>query len=337
MTGRAGSEGGAKGIGCRLLRAFSAGLALVVPLVLLLGLSRGPVGGSLLELADGAGGRFARFEASGIAYFRGNLVVVDDTLNSLFVFDRAGRLSYGIDSDCFPHPRAKFEGVAVDAPRGRVFIAGSHTGWDQESLEDSSLLLRVHLEERAGKLAVDESSVVRCPIWRSFERLGLWKPGGMSAEGLAYDPARDHLYLGLREPHDRARIYRVRARQLADPSGEPPPLEELVSFDAGRAGDTPFSISALLWLPARDALLILTSTEDDTTHEFLGNRLWCFSETHGVTLVKDTFDRGRKAEGLALGDGQLFIGYDNDQDDTGLPSQLRVVPWELVSRSLPQS
>jgi hypothetical protein len=263
--------------------------------------------------------------------------VVDDTLNSLFVFDRTGRLSYDIESDRFPHPRAKFEGLAVDAPRGRIFVAGSHTGWDQESLENSSLLLRAHLEERAGRLAVDESSVVRLPLWRSFERLGLWKPGGMKVEGLAYDPAKDHLYIGLREPHDRARIYRVRAGQLADPEGEPPPLEELANFDAGRAGATPFSISALLWLPARDALLILTSTEDDTTHEFLGNRLWYFSEASGVKLVKDTFDRGRKAEGLALGDGELFIAYDNDQDDTGLPSQLRQVPWELVSRDLPQT
>ena len=33
-----------------------------------------------------------------------------------------------------------------------------------------------------------------------------------------------------------------------------------------------------------------------------------------------------KAEGLAVGGGELYISYDNDQDDTGSPSRLRVLP-----------
>jgi hypothetical protein len=293
--------------------------------------------GSLLELSDSGGHRLGRFEASGVAYFKGKLIVIDDTLNSLFVFDRAGRLSQTIESDRFPHPRAKFEDLAVDGPAGRLFVMGSHTGWDRESLENSSILLSVQIAEREGRVVLDDSSVVRLPLWRSFERLGLWKPGGMNVEGLAYDPASDYLYIGLREPRDRARIYRLRARELSanDPGGEPPPLEEFVSFDAGWVDETRFSISALLWLPARDALLILTSSEDERTHEFLGNRLWSFVDASGVSLVWDTFDRGMKAEGLAVGDGQLFITYDNDQDDTDLPSRLRTVPLAALLQSRP--
>jgi len=33
-----------------------------------------------------------------------------------------------------------------------------------------------------------------------------------------------------------------------------------------------------------------------------------------------------KAEGLAMGDGHVYISYDNYQDDTDIPSQMRVVP-----------
>jgi hypothetical protein len=75
-------------------------------------------------------------------------------------------------------------------------------------------------------------------------------------------------------------------------------------------------------------LLIAASTENDETHQFLGNRIWLFSQKDGLRLVHDTFDVGMKAEGLALGDGHLYICYDNDQDDTGIPSRIRIIPFE---------
>jgi hypothetical protein len=315
-------------------RPHRAVLASALLSSLLLGIGPGPFPGSVRELVDEHGHRFARFEASGMAYFRGKLIIVDDTLNSIFVFDRTGTLSQRIEPISFPKPRAKFEAVAADPPGGRLFILGSHTGWDRESLANASMLLRLRLEERGGRLVVDDSSVVQLPLWRSFERLGLWTPGGMNVEGLAYDPASGYVYVGLREPSDRARIYRLQASLLGAPESEPATLEEVVSFDAGELGSNRFGISDLLWIQDPEGLLILTSMEDDTTHAFPGNRLWYFSETHGVRLVLDTFDPGQKAEGLALGEGLLFISYDNDQDDTGLPSELRAVPWEFVSRGL---
>jgi hypothetical protein len=154
----------------------------------------------------------------------------------------------------------------------------------------------------------------------------------MKIEGLAYVASQDHLYIGLREPRDRARIYRLTVRDLEEegPDWEPPVPEEVVSFDAGRIEETPFCISALLWVPERKGLLIATSTEDDTTHQFLGNRLWFHSSQGEVVLVKDTFDRGMKAEGLAVGDDRLYISFDNDQDDTEIPSYLRILPLESV-------
>ncbi len=84
----------------------------------------------------------------------------------------------------------------------------------------------------------------------------------------------------------------------------------------------------------REGLLINTSTEDDETHEFLGNRLWFATPNEEPTLLVDRYDAGMKAEGLALGAGQLFIVYDNDQDDTSIPSRLRVIPVDVVLQGL---
>lgn len=293
--------------------------------------------GVILELVDERARRIPRLEASGIAYYNGNLIVVDDTLNDLFVFDRTGRLSHRIESERFPRARAKFEDLTVDPSNGSFFAVGSHEGWDRQSLEDLSVLLGFRLVERDARLVVDEPSVKRLPLHRGFEQVGLWKPRRMKIEGLAYDPRQGYLYVGLRVPSDRARVYRFLIRQLerGGTDGDPPVPEEVVSFDAGREKGTPFCISALLWLPVQGGLLIATSTEDETTHEFLGNRLWFFDEAHGVRLVQDTFDHGMKAEGLTVGDGQLFISYDNDQDDTGIPSRLRSVPIEFLFQSLP--
>jgi hypothetical protein len=195
------------------------------------------------------------------------------------------------------------------------------------------------LNRRAdGKLAVDEVSVEELPLYKSFDRLGLWKPGTMKIEGLAFDSIREHLYVGLREPADRARVYRFDVDSLvhSDEEGAPTPLpQEVLSFDAGSVEGTPFCISALLWLPAHQALLIATSTEDESKHRFLGNRLWLSVEGQPVKMVLDTFDRGMKAEGLAVGDGHLIISYDNDQDDTDIPSKIRLVSMQSVLEGRP--
>jgi hypothetical protein len=290
-------------------------------------------------LVGSEGQRIARLEASGIVFYQGQFIVVDDTLNSLFVFDRGGRLSYSIESDVFPQQRAKFEDLTFGAATGDFFVVGSHEGWDREVLARVSVLLRFRLNRREdGKLAVDELSVEEMPLYKSFDRLGLWKPGTMKIEGLAFDSIREHLYVGLREPADRARVYRFDVDSLvhSDEEGAPTPLpQEAVSFDAGSVEETPFCISALLWLPAHQGLLIATSTEDESKHRFLGNRLWLSVEGQPVKMVLDTFDRGMKAEGLAVGDGYLIISYDNDQDDTDIPSKIRLVSMQSVLEGRP--
>ncbi len=310
---------------------------LVAPIVLSVGLAASdPRLGTLLELVDGGGRRLPRLEASGIVYFHDKFIVADDTINNLFVFDRQGRLSYDIESDRFPSQKAKFEDLALDASTGSLFVVGSHQGWDRENLESLSVLLRFKLKKVDQKLTVDEASVESLPLYRSFDRIGLWRPDAMKIEGLAYDSARDHLYVGLREPVDRARVYQVDAGSLAglSPDEEPPIPKEVLSFDAGSLDGTPFCISALLWLPTHGGLLIATSTEDDTEHQFLGNRLWFYTEGRSVTLVWDTFDRGMKAEGLAVGEDHLVIAYDNDQDDTDIPSRVRLIPLQSLLEGL---
>ena len=292
--------------------------------------------GKLLELVDSGGRRLPRLEASGIVYFQDKLIVADDTINNLFVFDREGKLSYDIESDRFPREKAKFEDLTFDASTGSFFVVGSHQGWDHESLESLSVLIRFKLKKVDQRLSVDEASVASLPLYQSFDQIGLWKPEAMKIEGLAYDSAKEHLYVGLREPVDRARVYQVDVGSLArvGQDVEPPLPIEMLSFDAGSVDGTPFCISALLWLPTHRGLLIATSTEDDTEHRFLGNRLWFYTEGRPVTLVHDTFDRGMKAEGLAVGEGQLVIAYDNDQDDTDIPSRIRLIPLQPLLEGL---
>jgi hypothetical protein len=286
------------------------------------------VSGSLLELRDANGQRLPRLEASGIAYYQGRLVVVDDILSSLFIFDRMGKLSETVALTGFPPEGSKFEDLAIDPATHSFFAVGSHSGWDREVLEATSVLLRFRLGEGSEGLELHQDRIEAFPLYKSFEKLGLWRPMGMKIEGLAVDPKSAELYVGLREPIDRARIYGISLLGLeqAARGGTPPDLGLEVSFDAGRVEETPFSISALLWIPHRRGLLIATSTEDDTTHSFLGNRLWFYSREGQVELIQDTFDRGLKAEGLAMDEGCLYISYDNDQDDTEIPSQIRTLP-----------
>ena len=290
------------------------------------------IDGFLLELRDGNRQRISRLEASGIAYFQGRLVVVDDILGSLFVFDRLGILSQMVSLEGFPAEGAKFEDLAFDEVSQSFFAVGSHSGWEQDRLQATSVLLRFRLNEGGEGLEPYANRIETFPLYKSFEQLGLWRPKGMKIEGLAFNPLSSELYVGLREPTDRARVYRLLLSDLenAAKGGPPAELELAASFDAGMIEDTPFSISSLLWVPERHGLLIGTSTEDESTHRFRGNRLWFYSTGGRVELLQDTFDRGKKAEGLTQGDDYLYISYDNDQDDTELPSYVRTLPMESL-------
>ena len=279
-------------------------------------------------------GAFERFEASGVSYFAGRLAVVDDTLNSLFLFDARGGSIKTLDSEYLPSQRAKFENIAFHRESKTFFAVGSHEGWTEKMLRQLSVLLEFRL---ANIQAIERDSVRQLPLWQGFDKLGLWKPRGMKIEGLAVDASGEMLYVGLREPTDRARVYAVSLVLLR--RGEPE-ASLLLEFHAGSADETPYCISALTWDPTNGGLLIATSTEEEPSHRFLGNRLW-FAPLGGgessdtdVVLLWDRFDVGMKAEGLALGAGKLFIVYDNDQDDTDIPSRLRVVPMDAIQSKI---
>jgi hypothetical protein len=273
-------------------------------------------------------GEFDRFEASGVSYVAGRLAVVDDTLNSLFMFDARGGTIQALDSARLPPARAKFEDVAFHPETRTFFVVGSHEGWTDETLRQLSVLLEFRLKNVG---AIDEASVRQLPLWEGFASLGLWKPRSMKIEGLAIDAPGKTLYVGLREPSDRARVYSVPLDALR--RGEPE-LSLALEFDAGSAESTRYCISGLTWEPVHGGLLVATSTEEEASHRFLGNRLWFArvgsERAEEPVLLWDRFDPGMKAEGLALGSGKLFIVYDNDQDDTEIPSRLRVVPLDAI-------
>jgi hypothetical protein len=282
-------------------------------------------------LVDESGRPFERLEASGVSYVQGRLAVVDDTVNSLFVFDTKGKLVERLDSDRFPGSQAKFEDISFTpfpsgSSGGTLFVVGSPSGLDGPMLERHSVLLEFQLRELA---AIESASVRPLPLYRAFERLGLWRVEGMKIEGLAVGDGGEALYVGLRQPVDRARVYRITLDSLRRDEAVSPEL--VVEFDAGIERDTPYCVSALVWDESRGGLLIATSTENESTHRFHGNRLW-FAEPFGEPLLLlDRFDEGLKAEGLALGAGELFVVYDNDQDDTGLESRLRVIPHRALA------
>lgn len=290
------------------------------------------VPGRLSELVDKESLSFERLEASGVSYFEGRLVVVDDTLNAFFVFDATGRMLARLDSSRLPTEQAKFEDIAFDAASGSFLAVGSHSGWDASRLDQWSVLYELRLRD-AG--TIDESSVHRLPLAPAFEKLGLWKPRGMKIEGLAVDDQGETVYVGLREPTDRARVYAVSLESLR--RGDPT-ATLAVEFDAGFAAEseekTPFCVSALEWDKRHGGLLITTSTEHEPSHRFLGNRLWFASPGKDPVMLMDRFDIGMKAEGVALGAGRLFIVYDNDQDDTAIPSRLRIVPLDVALAKL---
>jgi hypothetical protein len=288
--------------------------------------------GVLIELTDARGRRLPRLEASGIAAFADRFLVVDDTLNSIFVFDERGRLRQSLLPARFPRERAKLEELVVDSASGFGLAVGSHEGNTPELLAAMSQLVSFRVHSRREEIVIDPESVESLPLYRSFERVGLWKPRTMKIEGLALDGATGFLYIGLREPRHPSQIYRSSLARLQDAArgAEPAPLEEAFLFDAGAVGETRFHLSALTWLAERGGLLIATSTEDDRSHRFLGNRLWYGSAAGEVRLLRDTFDSGLKAEGMTVKGGDLYICYDNDQDDTGIPSQLRRLPLKEI-------
>lgn len=281
-------------------------------------------------------GAFERFEASGVAYFAGRLAIVDDTVNSLFLFDARGGLLARLDSEAFPRARAKYEDIAFHPPSKTFFVVGSHEGWTEDALRELSVLVEFRLADIS---TVARGSVRRLPLSDGFAALGLWKPKRMKIEGLAIDDAGKTLYVGLREPSDHARVYAATVSSLR--SGMSDVSLEL-EFDAGVIEETPYCISAMTWDPVSEGLLIVTSTEEEVSHRFLGNRLWFVSanagDAHGleqnVRLLWDRFDAGMKAEGVTLGAGKLFIVYDNDQDDTEIPSRIRVVPLDAIRQSI---
>ena len=287
------------------------------------------VPGVVYELVDGSGSSFDRFEASGASYFAGQLLIVDDMVNTLFVFDTAGRLSARLEASGFLDEQAKFEDIAYLEAQNTFFAVGSHSGWSEEWLRRFSVLY----EFRVASGTIEEASVRRLDLTPAFERLGLWKPHGMKIEGLAVDPSDQYLFVGLREPVDRARVYAfpLEALRRGDPSLRP---DVWVEFDAGFVENTPYCISALLWEPTLQGLLVTTSTEEEPSHRFLGNRLWFVAPDREPVLLLDRFDEGMKAEGLTAGGGSLFIAFDNDQDDTTIPSRLRVLPLDTILEKL---
>jgi len=113
----------------------------------------------------------------------------------------------------------------------------------------------------------------------------------MKIEGLAVDPSDKYLFVGLREPVDRARVYAfpLEALRRGDPSLRP---DVWVEFDAGFVENTPYCISALLWEPTLQGLLVLLHI---TAHP---------DDEHGGMLTLSSRGQGVRVSLLSLTPGE---------------------------------
>ena len=171
--------------------------------------------------------------------------------------------------------------------------------------------------------------------------------GGTDArvEGLAVwvnDNNEKELVFGIRDTPGKALI-RVYRAKISD--GELS-LLEFFAFVAKKPDAQPveWHISSLEYVQALDGFLVITSTEDDRTNQFYGNKLWFVSRTNlkssepssSTGTFKDAtktmiegkvFDSTMKAEGLAIIDdarSRVALVFDNDYNKTRQTAKLAV-------------
>jgi len=302
-------------------------------------------------LLDGAATNL-EIEASGVEPIGDGtrFLVAHDKTAPLYVVDLAtGRISGApLTSAKFPAPTPtgpKWEGMTRDSA-GNYYVIGAHNGKTDAERATKSVLLRFRLKDADGdRPAIDDASVVRLDIARSFpavlKSIGLddARLAKRKIEGLAVREAKGangatrtrELYIGLREPGDRVRSFK------ADLSADPSPDAELelkpgFSFEAEPREGVSSNLTSMEYVAALGGFLVVTATED-TGNAFHGNTLWFVADgTDGAARKVAVFEVAMKCEGLAVlgveGDARrtavkLLITFDNDPHATKIPSRFQ--------------
>ena len=185
--------------------------------------------------------------------------------------------------------------------------------------------------------------------------------GGTDArvEGLAVwvnDNNEKELVFGIRDIPGKP-LLRVSRAKMSDSELS---LSEFFAFVAKKpdAGPVEWHISSLEYVKALDGFLVITSTEDDSTNQFYGNKLWfvsrknlktsepssCtdkFKDATKMMIEGKVFDSTMKAEGLAIIDNagsRVALVFDNDYNKTRQTSKLAVLTLsDLIEINQPYS
>ncbi len=204
-------------------------------------------------------------------------------------------------------------------------------------------MIRFRLND-GDSLTIDDASITTWHVARSLQTV--LKSEGLTpdevdrrkVEGLtirertiASGEIQRELFIGLREPKDKVRVY------SADISAGPSPDSELELKPAFAFGAEPregqaSELTSLEYVAALGGFLVVTASEDPQ-NAFHGNILWFVADRDpGHALKVATFEVAMKAEGLAIlgsektGDRtvvKLLITYDNDAHTTHMPSRIQ--------------
>ena len=289
-----------------------------------------------------------------------HLIVAHDKTPDLYVVDAAtGRKVGSLDLAPFlPKPTGtqkldpKWEGMARDAS-GTFYAIGAHVGKTPEQRAARAQLVRFRLQRSSpgSPPELDAASVRRWTVARGLET-ALRAEGLDDAEvakgkieGLAVrstpaangSPARNEIFIGLREPVDTVRVFST-AVSDDTPADADLALTPIFRFDAGLRENVPATLTSLHYSPACDGFLVLTATES-ADNAFHGNTLWYVPAGSAKPAAKGAkiapehiydFEVAMKAEGLCelpSDDGRvrLLVTFDNDGHTTKIPSRMQTL------------
>jgi hypothetical protein len=297
-------------------------------------------------------------EASGVEPIGdgARLLIAHDKAPELFVVDAASGRIMGapLTSPRFPRldgAGPKWEGMARDSD-GNYYVIGAHNGKTDEERASKSVLIRFRLKD-GDSPTIDDASIVRWDVARSLE--GVLNRAGLDAtavakrkvEGLAIrerqgagGSGRRELFIGLREPNDKVRVFAADISNPPSANGELE-LKNAFTFVAEPREGVTSELTSLEYVPALAGFLVVTASEDKA-NAFHGNILWFVADGEAGQAQKiATFEVAMKAEGLAvLGvvkDDQrtavkLVITYDNDAHATKMPSRIQTATLVRESR-----
>ena len=265
-------------------------------------------------------------EASGVAAFKGYLVIVNDRDNALYIADPEDPSRQLTVTEVLelPAERAKFEDISFHEESGYFYAIGAH--FSTKDQYQQTVRFKLEKNKDGWKLTKPERLDISEEIMGELCKL----QGRSSIEGIAVGGSdfAPTLYVGVRTPN-KFLVLEFSTIQSKFKLGN---THEIVPRESTPSG-TPYHLSGLA-VASETGLLILATTEDES-NGFHGNRLYTVdTRDWSVKSVTPEFALAQKAEGVTIwGSNEIgqrvAIVFDNDQEDTKQPSRMLIGPSHL--------